>query len=76
MYDTDANMRRVFLYLLWAGIITALASLLVFWTEYKEDQDKKRWIKNIFKSLGYGVAVFFFPISIVLVIALGVNRKS
>lgn len=74
MYNQDPFVG--FRYLLWAGIIMAISSLLYFYKEYTEDRDKKRWFKNIFKALGIGLFVMFLPIGIVVAIALGANKKS
>lgn len=63
-------------YLIGLGILTFICSLIMFYDEYRQDGDKSKWHKNIFKALGYGIFAMALPLAIVAVIAIGANRES
>ena len=67
--------QEIFVFLVVAAVITTVVGLIWHIQEYQEHQDKERLIKDIFNSIGYGLAVFFLPLTIVAVIAIGANRK-
>ncbi|MDO5016067.1 MAG: hypothetical protein Q4E09_03560 [Eubacteriales bacterium] len=68
--------REVLGWLLGAAIVAVIAGLIMAADRYREDQDKIELAKGIMKALGYGLAAFLLPLTIIAIIAIGTNRKT